>query len=120
MRRLLVAAFILTSFVFSASAVTLEQIISREDPTFNCQQAAMAFGRDGMVYLASSGNNSYALRMAPDGKNKMGSAIVYAVSNGTANADADLPSFSFVVMGNPDAATYLTPKAFSICSATNI
>ena len=87
MRRFLSAILILGFLASCASAVTLEQIISREDPTFDCRLAAMAFGRDGMVYLASSGNNSYALRMAPDGSNKFGGATVYALSNIAANTD---------------------------------
>ena len=32
-----------------AGAVTLEQIISREDPAFNCSSAFLSVGRDGKV-----------------------------------------------------------------------
>ena len=88
MRRFLSAILVLAFFASCVSAVTLEQIISREDPTFDCRLAAMAFGRDGMVYLASGGNNGCFMRIAPDGTQKMGSKPeAEALQNCAANAD---------------------------------
>jgi hypothetical protein len=69
-----------------AAAAGLEQIVSREDPTFNVADSALTIGRDGLVYLSSGGNNSFTLRLARDGKDKVGGATVYAAHNATANA----------------------------------
>jgi outer membrane protein assembly factor BamB len=68
-------------------AVELEQIVSREDPSFRCDTARLAVGRDGKVYVCSGGNNSFVLRMARDGSGKFGSLVEYAAQNATANAD---------------------------------
>jgi len=70
-----------------ASAVTLEQVISREDPTFQVSASRLQVGRDGLIYLSSGGNTSYVLRVARDGSRKLGSATVYALSTAAANAD---------------------------------
>lgn len=74
------------SLVKAASAVELEQILTREDPAFRAEMARLAVGRDGMVYLSSGGNDSYVLRLNHDGKHKLGSRVVYAANNATANA----------------------------------
>ncbi|NQT37208.1 MAG: hypothetical protein HQ581_06950 [Planctomycetes bacterium] len=59
--------------------IKLEQIISREDPKFNCARASLTIGRDGMVYLTSAGQDSgYILRVSRDGKDKLGGASVPA------------------------------------------
>ena len=92
MRRHLARSIIIVAavaaFASAAWAATVEQIISREDPTFICREAAMSVGRDGMVYLASGGNNGHFIRIAPDGTNKMGGApAAEALQNCTANAD---------------------------------
>jgi outer membrane protein assembly factor BamB len=73
--------------VNSATAVEIDQIISREDPAFHCDAARLVVGRDGKVYLCSSGNNSFVLRFARDGSDKFGGAVEYAAQNATANAD---------------------------------
>ncbi len=68
-----------------ANAVSLERIVSREDPKFDCTQAAMTVGFDGNVYLA---NNGYLLRLSRDGKQKFGGDVVQnGLRNATANAD---------------------------------
>ena len=47
----------------AVAPVELEQIISREDPKFNCARASLTIGRDGMVYLTSAGHDTgYILR----------------------------------------------------------
>jgi len=58
-----------------AGGVRLEQIISREDPAFNCARAVLAVGRDGRVYLASGGKHSFVLRISPEGKEKFGAVL---------------------------------------------
>ena len=87
------AATLLVACPRAASlAVTLEQIVSREDPSFNVSSARLTVGRDGMVYLCSGGNNSFVLRVSRDGKDKLGGRIVYAAHNATANADGVIAS----------------------------
>jgi len=72
----------------AAKSVKLEQIISREDPTFNCTVAVMNVGRDGNVYLGNAGSASYIMRLSPDGQVKSASAAgVEAMCNAIANAD---------------------------------
>jgi hypothetical protein len=70
-----------------ALPVEMEQIISREDPSFRCEAAALAVGRDGKVYLCASGNSSFVLRLERDGSGKLGGAVEYAAHNATANGD---------------------------------
>jgi len=65
----------------------LQQIISREDPLFDCARASLTIGRDGMVYLTSAGHDSgYILRVSRDGQDKLGGASVPAIHNATADA----------------------------------
>ena len=65
----------------------LEQIISREDPTFDCTHARLTIGRDGMVYLTSVGHDTgYILRVSRDGQDKLGAASLPAIHNATADA----------------------------------
>ena len=66
--------------------ITLQQIISRENPRFSAD-ATMTVGRDGRVYLATGSNDSYVLRFERDGSGKAGSAVTYACANAAANAD---------------------------------
>ena len=76
-----------------AGAVKLEQIISREDPAFNCAKAELAVGRDGWVYLASGGKGSFVLRISPEGRDKFGAALAdEAISGATANAQGVMAS----------------------------
>jgi len=95
----------------AAKSVTLEQIISREDPTFHCAGAVMNVGRDGNVYLGYHGHASYMMRLSPDGTVKSASAAgVEAMCNVTANADG-------VVAGSHAhfaASVYLYDKNFQI------
>lgn len=65
--------------------VTVEQIISRENPDFSVE-APMTLGRDGRVYLASGGNRSFVLRFERDGTGRAGGPVTYACANATANA----------------------------------
>ena len=76
-----------------AGQVTLEQIVSREDPAFDCARAVMAVGRDGRVYLANSGKESFVLRMSPEGQDKFGAVLGdEAISSATANAQGVMAS----------------------------
>jgi outer membrane protein assembly factor BamB len=65
--------------------VSVEQIISRENPDFSVD-APLTVGRDGRIYLASGGNHSYVLRFERDGSGKAGGPVTYACANATANA----------------------------------
>ena len=77
----------------AAEPVRLEQIISREDPRFNCTAASLTIGRDGMVYLTSAGqDNGYILRVSRDGADKLGGASVPAIHNATADKNGLIAS----------------------------
>ena len=66
-------------------AITLERLVSREDPKFNATMATMNVGRDGNVYLTGSG---YVLRIGRDGSKKFGGDVILdGLTNATANAD---------------------------------
>src|SRR6516162_3885911 len=89
-RRLPLALLAIGGFSLPSPAqdapITVEQIISLENPAFNVD-AVLGAGRDGKVYLASGGNSSFILRVNPDGTQKMGSLITYAAANAAANAE---------------------------------
>ena len=71
----------------AVAPLKLQQIVSREDPKFDCERASLTVGRDGMVYLTSAGHDSgYILRVSRDGRNKLGGASVPAIHNATADA----------------------------------
>ena len=73
--------------------VVLEQIISREDPSFNCAISDLTIGRDGMVYLTSAGHDTgYILRVSRDGLDKVGGAAAPAINNATADANGLIAS----------------------------
>jgi outer membrane protein assembly factor BamB len=72
------------SFPAQDPPVTVEQIISRENPDFSVD-APMTVGRDGRLYLASGGNHSFVLRFDRDGAWKAGGPVTYACANATAN-----------------------------------
>ena len=57
-----------------AQAETLERVILREDPKFDCPAAGMSAGRDGNVYLCSVGG--YVLRVSRDGTQKAGGNVM--------------------------------------------
>jgi outer membrane protein assembly factor BamB len=71
----------------AVAPLVLQQIISCEDPKFNCARASLTIGRDGMVYLTSVGQDSgYILRVSRDGRDKLGGASLGAIHNATADA----------------------------------
>jgi hypothetical protein len=70
-----------------AAPLKLQQIISREEPLFDCQRANLTIGRDEMVYLRSAGRDSgYILRVSRDGSDKLRGASIPAIQNATADA----------------------------------
>jgi outer membrane protein assembly factor BamB len=71
----------------AAAEIKLEQIISREDPAFQCERARLSTGRDGRVYLASGGTPSFVLGLDRDGRGKVGATVGYALTSAAANAD---------------------------------
>ncbi len=92
----LIASVLILSRCFSLAAddkpqavapLKLQQIISREDPLFDCQRASLTIGRDGMVYLTSPAHDGgYILRVSRDGRDKLGGALIEAIHNATADA----------------------------------
>ncbi|MCY2990343.1 MAG: PQQ-binding-like beta-propeller repeat protein [Planctomycetota bacterium] len=90
------SALFCLSFVAPAlplQAVTVEQIVSREDPKFDCAKARMTVGRDGNVYLNYSPHDAaYILRVSRDGIERRGGNAVYAMGNATANAQGIIAS----------------------------
>ena len=81
---------ILASGHVAAAEIKLEQIISRENPAFQCERARLCAGRDGKVYLASSATPGYVLRFDRDGRGKFGATVGYALTGVAANADGVL------------------------------
>jgi len=72
-------------------AVTLEQVISHENPNFNNRNARLTVGKDGMVYVANGGNPSgYVLRLTREGTLKTGGDIPYCTTFVAANAQGTL------------------------------
>jgi len=85
-RWIFLVAAALGIFASTAPAETVERIISREDPRYNAG-AGLAAGRDGNLYLASKiQNDAYVLRVSPDGKERLGGGVVYALNRAVANA----------------------------------
>jgi hypothetical protein len=74
----------------AAGEIRLEQILSRENPAFQCERARLCVGRDGRVYLASGGTPSFVLRLDHDGRGKVGATVGYALTGAAANADGVL------------------------------
>lgn len=70
----------------AAAEVRLTQIVSRENAAFDCRGAVMTVGRDGRVYLSNQQSPGFVLRFGPDGADKVGGTVVYAMGNATANA----------------------------------
>ena len=71
--------------------VRLEQVVSRESPSFRCQSARMTVGRDGFVYLTSEHvGKGFCLRLSRDGQQKLGGEVIAAIQNATANADGTI------------------------------
>ena len=64
-----------------AAAVTFQQIVSREHPSFNVSAAGMSLGRDGLVYLNSG---TYLLRLRPDGTGRADTNGMHYASAGIA------------------------------------
>ena len=78
--RTLIFASITVMFLLSgwATAITLEQVISRENSGFNTENARLIAGRDGRVYLSSTADPGYVISMNPDGTDRRGFAIGHA------------------------------------------
>ena len=73
--------------------IQVDQIISREDPTFDCAISDLTIGRDGMVYLTSAGHDSgYILRISREGHDKLGGKAVPAINNATADINGQIAS----------------------------
>jgi len=68
----------------------LEQIISRENPSFNNLTASFTVGRDGRAYLTNSTAPGHLLRVEPDGSAKLSASVVYATHNATASRDGTI------------------------------
>ena len=83
---MLALAFFGMLYMPPLSAITLEQVVSREDPAFNISGSRMQAGRDGLLYFSFGGNPGYVLRIARDGSSKLGGPTVYAVTAAAANA----------------------------------
>ena len=75
----LVGLLLLTSIYYSppARAVTLQQVLSRENSAFSLTTPIVNVGLDGNVYLAYGveGGDSYVMRLSPTGANKTGAMI---------------------------------------------
>ncbi len=81
----LIICWAILAVMLPVRSATLESIISREHPSFNCATAVMSVGRDGAVYLASGG---HVLRVSRDGAQRAGGNVVAnALFNATANSD---------------------------------
>lgn len=89
MKRAFLTCAVWAALAGSVFAVTLEQIVSREDPRFQCSRATLAIGRDGLVYLANidAGNDGFMLRLTLDGAEKVGGHAGWMVRNAVANAN---------------------------------
>jgi len=83
---ILLVVLMLPIAVFS---VSLEQFVSREDAGLDIPGGRMTVGADGNVYISSG---AYIQRLSPDGKERMGSAIVGATSNVGANVNGIMAS----------------------------
>ena len=91
---LAISTILLSPFaLLSAQAVTLERIISQENPSFGIANARMSVGRDGKVYLVGTGGDpSYALKLNRDGSGKSGGYIGHAARFCTANSKGIIAS----------------------------
>ncbi|MBV8312221.1 MAG: hypothetical protein JO344_17715, partial [Planctomycetaceae bacterium] len=90
MHVLLAVSSILVVGQVAAAEIKLEQIVSRENPAFQCERARLGTSRDGWVYVASTTTPSYVLRFDRDGRGKVGGAISHALTGVAANADGVL------------------------------
>ena len=71
--------------VLPASAVTLQQVISRENSAFSLTNTIMNVGKDGKVYIANpSGGTSFVMRINTDGTQKGGGVLPVESLNGVA------------------------------------
>ena len=101
-----------------SSAVTLEQVVSREHPVFVCAEATLTAGRDGLIYVALGGGSDrggYVLRLQPDGGGKIGGLIHYATQNVAANAAGILA----VAAGHFQRSVLLYDKSFAQVALCN-
>ena len=87
------ACMLLLAASLPAQAITLDRIVSREDPKFDVAKARLTVGLDGSIYLSSSAKNAgYILRVSLDGKQKQGGNAIYSMGNATANAEGVIAS----------------------------
>jgi len=90
---LLFSVFLVSFTHADAEPVRLEQIVSREHPSFNAGPARLVVGRDGMIYLCNTViGDSFVMRLAPDGTQKIGAKVESAAENATANKDGVIVS----------------------------
>ena len=83
----LVGLFMLAAIYSSppGRAVTLQQVISRENTTFSLTTNLMNVGLDGNVYLANAGSgDSYLMRLSLTGANKNGAVLATEAASGVA------------------------------------
>src|ERR1700722_14413695 len=67
--------------------VRLEQSVSREHPAFDCANAVMTVGKDGVVYLSNMiHDGTFVMRIERDGSGKLGALTGDAAANATANS----------------------------------
>ena len=96
----------------SASATSLEQIISREQKEMNVTGTQLGVGRDGHVFVVGTG---YILRFNRDGTGKVGFRPSYAANNATSNADGIIA----VSCGHMDATVRLfSPQMNELASVS--
>lgn len=74
--------------IMAADPVVLEQIVSRHDPHFKIGAARLTVGRDGNIYLGNGApDGGYVLRVSPDGKQRFGGTVGYALTGVAAGKD---------------------------------
>lgn len=71
-------------------AFTIEQVVSRENPSFNNLTASLTVGRDGRAYLTNSTAPGHLMRLELDGSKKVSAAVVYATHNATASREGTI------------------------------
>ena len=97
-RLIAIASAVLLLHTTHAAATTLEQIVSREDPQFDCLTARLTVGRDGKVYV---GTRKF-LRLSIDGKEKSVGSCGHAMMNMAVNQNG------IIATANAHLAKYVT------------
>ena len=80
---------LIVAVLSASSAVTFEQMISREHPNFNAYMAAITVGGDGMIYTLSSRNQGppVLVRMSFDGTTKTVGTVAHGANGVAVNAE---------------------------------